>query len=67
MNSECTYIGETECLHERKSNTKSSTRKANASFLPYIQHISRCSNLKEPLLKVYPFYYESGVMLRKLT
>ena len=54
-----------ECFRERMDNTKSSIRHANASSLPYTQHISRCRNLKEPLFKVYLFYYESDLMFRK--
>ena len=40
-------------------------RHANASSLPYTQHINRCRNLKEPFSKVYPFYYKSDLMFQK--
>ena len=65
INCEGTYTEETECLREPMNNTKSSIRQATASFLPYTQHISRCRNLKDPLFKIYPFYYESDLMFRK--
>lgn len=52
ISSEGTYTGEAECLCEIKYNAKWSIRHVNALFLPYTKHISRCSNLKEPLLIV---------------
>ena len=65
INSEGIYIRETECLHKRMNKTKSSIRHANISYFPYLQNICRCKSLKEPLFKVYPFYYESAIMFRK--
>ena len=65
INCEGIYIRETECLRERINKNKSSIRHANVSFFPYSQNISRCKNLKGPLFKIYPFYYESAIMFRK--
>ena len=48
------------------NNTKSSIRHANAPSLPYTQHLRGCRKLKDPLLKVYPFYYESDGMLKNV-
>ena len=44
------------------NNTKSSIRHTNE----YIQSISRCRNLKKPLLKFYQFYCESDKIFQKL-
>ena len=48
------------------NNTKSSIRHANAPSLPYTQHIRRCRKLKDPLLKVYSFYYGSDGMSKNV-
>ena len=38
---------------------------ANGSSLSYTQHITRCRNLKEPLFKVYSFYFKRDLMFQK--
>ena len=55
----------TEGQVELLKNTKWSIKHANASSLPYTQHISRSRNLKEALFKVYAFYYKSDLMFWK--
>ena len=51
----------TEWLRERMNNSKPTIRHPNASSLPSI----RCRDLKEPLFRVYPFYYKSDLMFQK--